>query len=105
LAPSDNTAGVTGRDTYGYLAQATFNPTDSKWTLGASYGDSRVKKVDLDGDSPNLVDSNKAIDGIINYQWTKSLKWVLEGTWMKSSTFANTETHAFSAASGLMLFF
>lgn len=95
------------RKSYGYIGQATFTPAASKWLIGASYGDSRLKTTDNDpADAFNpLVKSNKAIDGMLNYQWTKALKWVLEYTYATSEAFSGAKTKSNQGATGLMLFF
>lgn len=95
------------RKSYGYIGQLTWQPAASKWLFGASYGDSRLKTTDADpADAFNtLVKSNMAIDGMINFQWTKSLKWVLEYTYARSESFSDSRNKSNQGSTGLMLFF
>lgn len=95
------------RKSYGYIGQATFQAPGTKWMIGASYGDSRLKRTDNDpGDAINdLVKSNRSIDGLVSYQWTKAVKWVLEYTWATSESFSDHKVRANQGSTGFMLFF
>jgi len=95
------------RKSYGYIGQATFQPTGSRWMLGASYGDSRLKTTDNDpADALNdLVESNRSIDGLLTFQWSKALKWVANYTWATSESFSDHKVKTNQIASGFMLFF
>lgn len=96
------------RKSYGYIGQITYSPVGTKWMLGASYGDSRLKTTDADPADANfntLVKSNRSIDGLISYQFTKSLRWVGEYTWAKSEAFSGAAIKSNQGATGLMLFF
>jgi hypothetical protein len=95
------------RKSYGYIGQATFQAPSSRWMLGASYGDSRLKTTDNDpADAVNdLVKSNRSIDGLLTFQWTKALKWVANYTWATSESFSDHKVKSNQLASGFMLFF
>ncbi|HET7622934.1 MAG TPA: hypothetical protein VFK39_13600 [Gemmatimonadaceae bacterium] len=95
------------RKSYGYIGQATFQAPNSRWMLGASYGDSRLKTTDNDpADAVNdLVKSNRSIDGLLTFQWTKALKWVANYTWATSESFSDHKVKSNQLASGFMLFF
>ncbi|HEY9517173.1 MAG TPA: hypothetical protein VIQ74_15980 [Gemmatimonadaceae bacterium] len=95
------------RKSYGYIGQATFQAPGTKWMIGASYGDSRLKTTDNDpADVDNdLVKSNRSIDGLVAYQWTKALKWVGEYTWATSESFSDNKVKSNQVATGFMLFF
>jgi hypothetical protein len=95
------------RKSYGYIGQATFQPSGSRWMLGASYGDSRLKTTDNDpADAINdLVESNRSIDGLLTFQWSKALKWVANYTWATSESLSDHKVKSNQIASGFMLFF
>ena len=95
------------RKSYGYIGQATFQPRGSKWMIGGSYGDSRLKTTDNDppDDLNDLVESNRSIDGLLTYQWAKPLKWVVNYTWATSESFSNHKVKSNQVATGFMLFF
>ena len=95
------------RKSYGYIGQATFQAPGSKWMLGASYGDSRLKTTDNDPpDALNdLVKSNRSIDGILTFQWAKPLKWLIDYTYATSESFSDHKIKSNQVASGFMLFF
>ncbi|HEU4586739.1 MAG TPA: hypothetical protein VFR95_13380 [Gemmatimonadaceae bacterium] len=95
------------RKSYGYIGQATYQTPGSRWMLGASYGDSRLKTTDNDPvDALNdLVKSNRSIDGLLTFQWVKALKWVTNYTWATSESFSDHKVKSNQIASGFMLFF
>lgn len=95
------------RKSYGYIGQATYQTPGSRWMIGASYGDSRLKTTDNDpADALNdLVKSNRSIDGLLTYQWAKALKWVVNYTWATSESFSDHKVKSNQVATGLMLFF
>ena len=95
------------RKSYGYIGQATFQAPGTKWMIGASYGDSRLKTTDNDPpDALNdLVKSNRSIDGLLSFQWSKALKWVVNYTWATSESFSDHKVKTNQVASGFMLFF
>jgi hypothetical protein len=92
------------RDSYGYLGQVTFTPSESKVTLAASYGASILTATDGE---PDFETENGLISGGIYYQATKSLKVVGEGNyaWTKESVADPDQNSYFAPAFGLMLFF
>jgi hypothetical protein len=95
------------RKSYGYIGQATFQTPGSRWMIGGSYGDSRLKTTDNDpADAVNdLVKSNRSIDGLLTFQWSKALKWVANYTWATSESFSDHKVKSNQIASGFMLFF
>ncbi|HEU6452375.1 MAG TPA: hypothetical protein VFT57_13220 [Gemmatimonadaceae bacterium] len=95
------------RKSYGYIGQATFQTPGSRWMIGGSYGDSRLKTTDNDpADAVNdLVKSNRSIDGLLTFQWSKALKWVANYTWATSESFSDHKIKTNQIASGFMLFF
>jgi hypothetical protein len=92
------------RDSYGYIGQLTFTPSESKVTLAASYGSSFLQSTDGE---PDFKTENTLISGGIYFQATKSLKVVGEGNyaWTKESEADLDENTTFAPAFGLMLFF
>lgn len=103
---SGSGAGSDGlRTSYGYIAQATFTPTNSKVTIAGSYGANTLKASTDEAGA--FKTENGLISGGLYYQWTKSLKWVLEGDydWSKEKVTNPQQHKAFAGATGLMLFF
>jgi hypothetical protein len=92
------------RDSYGFIGQLTFTPSDSKLTVAASYGSSFLKSTD--GEAAFKTE-NTLVSGGIYYQATKSLKVVGEGNyaWTKEHESGADENKTFAPAFGLMLFF
>lgn len=95
------------RKSWGYIGQATYQTPGAHWMIGASYGDSRLKTTDNDPpDALNdLVESNRSLDGLLVFQWTKALKWVVNYTWATSESFSDHKVKSNQIASGFMLFF
>jgi hypothetical protein len=93
------------RDSYGFIGQLTFTPSDSKLTVAASYGSSFLKSTD--GEATAFKTENTLVSGGIYYQATKSLKVVGEGNyaWTKEHESGADENKTFAPAFGLMLFF
>ena len=95
------------RKSWGYIGQVMYTPPASKWTIGGSWGESHVDQTTLDQDDENtsLVKYNRAADALLTYQWTKSLRWVLEYTWARSASYAGSQSTSNQGATGFMLFF
>src|SRR5829696_3466455 len=93
------------RNSYGFIGQLTFTPSDSKLTVAASYGSSFLESTD--GEPVPFKTENTLISGGIYYQATKSLKVVGEGNyaWTKEHESGADENKTFAPAFGLMLFF
>jgi len=93
------------RNSYGFIGQLTFTPSDSKLTVAASYGSSYLESTD--GEPIAFKTENTLISGGIYYQATKSLKVVGEGNyaWTKEHESGADENKTFAPAFGLMLFF
>lgn len=91
------------RKSDGGYAQLTYR-VDPKWTLGASWGFSRlVNDQTGDGNTAVRTQFNLATVGIY-HQWTKSLKWVLEGSREQEGIGAGSPAQI-DVSSGFMLFF
>jgi predicted porin len=93
------------RKSYGFIGQAEYQFPETKWKLGASYGESDLKLTENESGTPGFVKKNSSIVGALTYQWTKSLRWVGEYTYAKSKAFDDTEAHSNQGALGMMLFF
>jgi hypothetical protein len=118
VATDGNPNGPQTRSSYGYIGQATIKLTD-KWSVVGSYGESFIGGTNYDqtlGDGLNpvtglsygyseLVKYNAAGVGAIQYQWTKSLRWVGEYTYATSANVAGDKNIQNNVSSGLMLFF
>jgi hypothetical protein len=93
------------RDSYGGIGQVTFTPTDSKVTIGGSWGISILKAADTEGGDGET--KNWLASGGIYYQATKSLKVVGEFNYaVTSDNVDGTEDNkSIAPAVGLMLFF
>lgn len=91
------------RKSDGGYAQLTYR-VDPKWTLGASWGFSRlVNNQTGDGNTAVRTQWNLATVGIY-HQWTKSLKWVLEGSREQEGIGTGSPAQV-DVSSGFMLFF
>jgi hypothetical protein len=103
-----NPAGPQTRSSYGYIGQATVK-LGGPWSLVGSYGESFIdgtnydKTVDLTyGD---LVKYNSAAVGAIQYQLTKSLRFVGEYTYAESANVSGGKNVFNNVSLGTMLFF
>jgi predicted porin len=97
------------RTSLGYLAQAAYAFPETNFVLGGAWGESRMVETDADKASgaagDPLVKANSAATASIQYNWTKSLKNVLEATYAQSEAFSGAKKKSFQGAMGLMLFF
>ena len=77
---------------------------ESKFGVGASYGENRLQSTDEEGGADNLV-KRRAIVGQLTYKWSKSLRWVAE--YGHIETFANDvkDSKSDQGSVGMMLFF
>jgi len=95
------------RTSWGYIAQAAYAVPETNVVVGGGWGESRMVETDADkavsGDP--LVKANSAATASIQYNWTKSLKQVLEATYAQSEAFSGAKKKSFQGALGLMLFF
>jgi len=93
------------RDSYGFLGQLTFTPSNSKVTIAGSYGSNFLKASDTEGGDGKI--ENTLISGGIYFQATKSLKVVGEVNYAmgKDDIDATEDNSSFAPAFGLMLFF
>jgi Gram-negative porin len=106
---SGGTCGANGsddlRNSYGFIGQLTFTPTNSKVTVAGSYGSNFLEASDTEGGDGKI--ENNLISGGIYYQATKSLKVVGEVNYAtgKDDIDATEDNTSFAPAFGLMLFF
>ena len=93
------------RNSYGYIGQATFTPSNSKVTLAGSWGSSFLEASDTEGGSGKT--ENTLVSGGLYYQATKSLKVVGEVNyaWTDDDVDGNEKNTSFAPAFGFMLFF
>jgi hypothetical protein len=93
------------RNSYGFIGQVTFTPTNSKVTIAGSYGSNFLEASDTEGGEGKI--ENNLISGGIYYQATKSLKVVGEVNYAtgKDDVDATEDNSSFAPAFGLMLFF
>jgi len=93
------------RNSYGYIGQATFTPSNSKVTLAASWGSSFLEASDTEGGDGKT--ENTLVSGGVYYQATKSLKVVGEANyaWTDDDVDGNEKNTSFAPALGFMLFF
>jgi hypothetical protein len=105
-APACGTAGSDDlRNSYGFIGQLTFTPSNSKVTIAGSYGSNFLEASDTEGGEGKI--ENNLISGGIYYQATKSLKVVGEANYAtgKDDVDATEDNTSFTPAFGLMLFF
>ena len=95
------------RTSWGYIAQAAYAVPATNVVVGGAWGESRMIETDADkaGGADALVKANSAATASIQYNWTKSLKNVLEATYAQSEAFSGAKKKSFQGALGLMLFF
>jgi len=97
------------RTSWGYMAQLAYAVPATNVVVGGAWGESRMVESDADktvtaaGDP--LIKANSAATASIQYNWTKSLKNVLEATYAQSEAFSGAKKKSFQGALGLMLFF
>jgi len=95
------------RTSDGGYAQLMYK-VDPKWSLGASWGFSRLKNNDATvaagGDGNNAVRTQFTLTTLgVYHQWTKSLKWVLEGSREQEGIGAGAPAQI-DVSTGFMLF-
>jgi hypothetical protein len=96
------------RTSYGYIGQVTLK-LDPQWSVVASYGESFVDGTsydkNIDPSYGTLLKYNSAAVGGLVYQWTKSVKAVLEYTYQEAANTAGGKNISNNLSGGLMLFF
>ena len=95
------------RTSYGYIGQITWK-FSGKWSLTGSYGESFVQGTNfdkLDATYPALLKYNSAAVGGLIYQWTKSVKYVVEYGYDAAANVAGGKDISNSFSTGFMLFF
>ena len=95
------------RMSYGYLLQLQYMAKDSKWRLGASYGDNHVSQTTDDKLPATLtfVKDNSDITAALTYMYTKSLRGVFELDFGSGKAWNDTKVSSTTVAAGMMLFF
>lgn len=97
------------RKSWGYLAQVQYSQPGTHWTIGGSWGESHLDESDADkaefGVDDPIVKYNRAADVLLSYQWTKSLRWVLEYTWARAAAYSGSQNTSNQGSTGFMLFF
>jgi hypothetical protein len=95
------------RNSYGFIGQATYTIPDTKWMVGASYGESDLQQTDNDKAIGNdgLVRRNAAFVAAITNQVDTHLKWIGEYSYIWTTAFSDAKIHANQFSTGLMLFF
>jgi len=98
------------RTSWGYITQVSYDIPKTKLSVGGAWGESRMVETDADkahvglpGDP--LVKNNSAATASVTYNITKSLRYVLEGTYAASKAFSGAKNKSLQGAMGLMLFF
>jgi len=100
-----------GRTSFGYIGQVSYMKPDSKFGIGASYGENHLQRTDADdavaptGASGEEILKRRAIIGQLTYKWSKSLRWVAE--YGHIETFGNgaKDGKQDQGSVGMMLFF
>jgi hypothetical protein len=108
LATDANAAGPQTRSSYGYIGQATVK-LGQKFSVVGSYGESFIDGTNFDKTvDPTygaLLKYNSAAVGAIQYQWTKSLRWVVEYTYQEAANVSGGKDISNNLSVGTMLFF
>ena len=94
------------RTSFGYIGQITYK-IDPKWMIGVSLGASNLLMTNNDRATDNvaLLKDNLDGTGMLTYQWTKSLRFVVEYDYIESVNYAFQDNKENQFAAGLMLFF
>jgi hypothetical protein len=92
-----------GRQSYGYIGQAAYSKADSKFGIGASFGENILKATDAEGGG-NLQ-KTRAIIGQLTYKWSKSLRWVAEYGHIQNYAGDTEASKSDQGSLGMMLFF
>ena len=98
-----------GRTSFGFIGQAVYSPPASKFSIGGSYGENRLRQTDDDkaasGSSVSTALKRRAIIGQITYKWSKSLRWVAEYGHIDGYTLGTKTSKGDQGSLGMMLFF
>jgi hypothetical protein len=96
------------RTSYGYIGQVTLKLTQ-RWSVTGSYGESFIEGSNFDQNFDptygQLLKYNSAAVGNIQYQQTKSFRWVLEYTYNEAADTAHDKNISNNLSGGVMLFF
>jgi hypothetical protein len=97
-----------GRTSFGYIGQATFSPTNSKFMIGGSFGENHLRRTDADKTADGVdaeILKRRAIVGQITYKWSKSLRWVAEYGHIDGYSDGAKTSKGDQGSLGMMLFF
>ncbi|HJX86093.1 MAG TPA: hypothetical protein VJ277_00920, partial [Gemmatimonadales bacterium] len=81
---------------------------DSKFGIGASYGENHLKQTDADqalSGNDNEILKRRAIIGQLTYKWSKSLRWVAEYGHIENKSDGEKASQSDQGSIGMMLFF
>jgi hypothetical protein len=97
-----------GRNSFGFIGQATYSPPNSKFLIGGSWGENHLKRTDddkaADGTDAEIL-KNRAFVGQVAYKWSKSLRWVFEYGHVDNFTDGVKGAKTDQGSVGMMLFF
>jgi len=86
-----------------------YSPPASKFSIGGSYGENRLRQTDDDkaasGSDVSTALKRRAIVGQITYKWSKSLRWVAEYGHIDGYTLGTKTSKGDQGSLGMMLFF
>ena len=105
---ADGSGKFNGRNSMGFIGQASYSPPNSKFMIGGSYGENRLKRNDedkaADGINSDLL-KRRAIVGQVTYKWSKSLRWVFEYGHIDGFNDGSKTSKSDQGSVGMMLFF
>jgi hypothetical protein len=97
-----------GRNSFGYIGQIVYSSATSKFGIGGSFGENRLKRTDADkaadGTDAEIL-KRRAIIGQLTYKWSKSLRWVAEYGHIDNYTDGAKTSKSDQGSLGMMLFF
>jgi len=97
-----------GRNSFGFIGQATYGPPSSKWMIGGSWGENHLKRTSeektADATDKEVL-KTRAIIGQLTYKWSKSLRWVAEYGHIDGYADGIKTSKSDQGSLGMMLFF
>ncbi len=97
-----------GRNSFGYIGQVAYGSANSKFGIGASFGENHLKRTDADKAADGVdaeILKRRAIVGQLTYKWSKSLRWVAEYAHVDGYGDGVKTSKADQGSLGMMLFF
>jgi hypothetical protein len=105
---ADGSGKFNGRNSFGFIGQATYSPPSSKFMIGGSWGENHLKRNDEDK-AADATDTEllkrRAIVGQVTYKWSKSLRWVFEYGHIDGYNDGSKTSKSDQGSVGMMLFF